>query len=250
MKRALVLGYALISYLLFLGVFLWFVGFLADVPFVPTTVERGISTPPATALAIDVGLIALFGFQHSFMARGGFKRAWTRIVAPAAERATYVLIASLTLGVMMAGWHPIAGAIWDVRGAAVAPIVWVLFAVGWVVLLTSTFLLNHFELFGLQQAWQSGRERPIDAPQMRQPLFYKVVRHPLYLGFVIALWATPYMSYGHLVVAAGLTLYIFVGIMHEERDLVAMFGRDYEDYRSRVGMLLPGIGRRRAGPAA
>ena len=204
---------------------------------VPTTVERGIASAPGEALAIDVGLIALFGFQHSFMARQGFKRAWTRFVSPAAERATYVLIASLTLAVMMAGWHPI-------------PAVWALFAVGWAVLLTSTFLLNHFELFGLQQAWQSGQERAIDAPQMRQPLFYKVVRHPLYLGFVIALWATPYMSYGHLVVAAGLTLYILIGIMHEERDLVAMFGRDYEEYRARVGMLLPGIGRRRASPPA
>lgn len=250
MKRALVLGYALISYLLFLAVFLWFVGFLADVPVVPTTVERGLSAPPAQALAIDVGLIALFGFQHSFMARGGFKRAWTRIVAPAAERATYVLIASLTLAVMMLGWHPIDGTIWDLRAAAIAPAVWVLFAIGWVILLTSTFLLNHFELFGLEQAWHHGADRTAPPPQMRQPLFYKVVRHPLYLGFVIALWATPYMSYGHLVVAAGLTLYILIGIMHEERDLVRMFGRDYEEYRANVGMLLPGIGWRRGTPDA
>ena len=249
MRRALIMGYALVSYLLFLGVFLWFVGFLADVPFVPTTVERGIAAPAGKALAIDLGLIALFGFQHTFMARAGFKRAWTRVVTPPAERATYVLIASLTLGLMMLAWHPIEGAIWDLRAASVAPVLWAAFGIGWVVLLTSTFLLNHFELFGLQQAWQGGDDGKFQAPQMRVPLFYKVVRHPLYLGFVIALWATPYMSYGHLVVAAGLTVYILIGIMHEERDLVALFGRDYEDYRSRVGMLIPGLGRR-GSPAA
>jgi protein-S-isoprenylcysteine O-methyltransferase Ste14 len=156
-----------------------------------------------------------------------------------------VLAASIALLILLRFWHTLPGELWDVRGTTAEPIIWVVFAIGWTVLFVSTWLINHFELFGLQQAWMHGREAPSAPPVLREPLFYKYVRHPLYLGFAIAFWATPHMTTSHLVLAAGLTLYILIGIAHEERDLVSHFGAPYEDYRKRVGMLLPGIGRRR-----
>jgi protein-S-isoprenylcysteine O-methyltransferase Ste14 len=250
MQRILVLAYALVAYLIFFATFLWLIAFLADFGFFPTTVNDAINgTPLAQALIVDIALIALFGLQHSVMARPAFKARWTRVMPMSAERSTYVLAAAIALALLLRFWHPIPGTVWDLRGTAAEPILLALFAAGWAVLLLSTFLINHFELFGLQQAWLHGR--PIDSspPKLREPFFYRYVRHPLYLGFTIGFWATPYMTVSHLVFVLGMQVYILIGIAHEERDLVAHFGPDYEDYRTRVGMLIPGIGRRRR-PAA
>ena len=246
MQRILAVGYALVAYVIFFATFLWLIAFLADVAIFPTTVDDAVNGAPIVqALVIDLALIALFGIQHSVMARPAFKERWTRVVPASVERSTYVLAAAIVLGLLLYYWHTLDGTIWDVRDSAVAPFIWVVFAVGWAVLLLSTFLLNHFELFGLSQAWFHGRTRESAPPNLREPLFYRYVRHPIYLGFVIAFWATPFMTMSHLLFASGMTVYILVGIAHEERDLVTYFGSAYDDYRKRVGMLLPGIGRSR-----
>ena len=245
MSKAASLGFAVIAYAVFFATFLYLIGFVGDLAALPRTVDRGLEGPLGQAIAIDLALIALFGVQHSVMARQGFKRAWTRIVPVQAERSVYVLLASLALIVMFAFWHPIEGTVWRASGA-LATVLWVVFALGWGLVLLSTFLINHFELFGLQQGWFHARGREAAAPVFRQPLFYKLVRHPIYSGFLIAFWATPHMTYGHLLLAAGITVYVLIAIRHEERDLVGLFGKDYEDYRGRVGMLVPGLGRRGA----
>lgn len=242
MSKAASLGFAVVAYAIFLATFLYLIGFVGDLPGLPRTVDRGLEGPVELAVAVNLALIALFGIQHSVMARQGFKRAWTRIVPKQAERSVYVLAASLALIVLFAFWHPIEGTLWYATGP-LATVLWVAFAIGWLLVLLSTFLINHFELFGLQQGWFHASGREAAAPQFRQPLFYKLVRHPIYAGFVIAFWATPHMTYGHLLLAVGMSLYILIAIRHEERDLVALFGRDYEDYRGRVGMLVPRIGR-------
>ena len=245
MQRILAVGFALAAYLIFFATFLWLIAFLANVPFFGTTVDFAVNgTSLAQALTIDLALIAMFGIQHSVMARPGFKDHWTKAVPTSVERAIYVLAAAIMLGVLLQFWHTIDGTIWDIRSSAIAPVIWALFAIGWAVLLLSTFLINHFELFGLSQAWFHGRPRDPVPPVLREPLLYRYVRHPLYLGFVIAFWATPYMTMSHALFAGGMTLYILVGIAHEERDLVGHFGTSYEEYRKRVGMLIPGIGRR------
>ena len=249
MARAFTLLFSLIAYAVFFATFLYLIAFVGNLPFVPITVDRGPDAPVATAVVINLALIALFGFQHSIMARQGFKRAWTRVVPKEAERSVYVLLASLALIILFTAWRPIPGTVWSVENPLLANLLMGLFAVGWLIVLLSTFLINHFELFGLQQAWFHVRGRNAAAPQFRQPFFYKLVRHPLYLGFFIAFWSTPVMSYGHLLLAAGMSLFMLIAIQLEERDLVGLFGRDYEEYRARVGMLIPGIGRRRVPPA-
>lgn len=250
MQRILAMGYALVAYLIFFATFLWLIAFVADFDLAPTTVNRAFEgTSLGQAIFTDLLLIALFGMQHSLMARPTFKESWTKLVPTSVERSTYVLAASVMLAIMMGYWHTIPGSLWDFRGAPVEPVFWALFFIGWTVLFVSTWLINHFELFGLQQAWFHGRERAAPSPKLRQPLFYRYVRHPLYLGFILAFWATPHMTYSHLLFAGGMTVYILIGIAHEERDLVSYFGRDYEEYRGRVGMLIPGIGRK-APPAA
>lgn len=241
MSKAASLGFAIVAYAVFFATFLYLIGFVGNLAALPRTVDRGLEGPLGQAIAIDLVLIALFGVQHSVMARQGFKRAWTRIVPKQVERSVYVLAASLALIVLFAFWHPIEGTVWLATGA-LATVLWVVFAIGWALVLLSTFLINHFELFGLQQAWFHASGREAAAPQFRQPLFYKLVRHPLYSGFLIAFWATPHMTYGHLLLAAGMSVYILIAIRHEERDLVALFGRDYEEYRNRVGMLTPRLG--------
>ena len=245
MQRTLALGYALVAYLIFFASFVWLILFTGDLPYAPTTVDRAIDDAPvAQAILVNLGLIALFGLQHSIMARPSFKARWTRLVPTSVERATYVLAASLALVLILRFWHTIPGTLWDVRGSVGEPVIWAIFAAGWAILFISTWLINHFELFGLLQAWRHGREAPTAAPVLREPLFYKWVRHPLYLGFAIAFWATPHMTVSHLLLASGMTLYILIGVAHEERDLVTHFGPAYDDYRKRVGMLIPGVGRR------
>lgn len=245
MRAAYVLV-AAICYAAFFVAFVYLIGFVAGYPALPTHVDKGLSATPAVAAVIDVGLIALFGLQHSVMARPGFKAGWTRIVPPPIERSVYCLAAAVALGVMFAFWHPIAGTVWSVENPAGRTILWALFAVGWVIVFVSTWLISHFDLFGLAQAWRHARGTEPPPTKLTAPLFYGFVRHPIYAGFLLAFWATPTMSYGHLLLAAGMTIYVLIAIRYEERDLVGIFGDDYEDYRRRVGMLVPGIGRRAA----
>jgi len=242
--RAMFMGFSLVAYAIFFATFLYLIGFVGNLPELPTTVDRGLVTAPAMALITDVALIALFGLQHSVMARQGFKKAWTRMVPRPIERSVYVLLASAALIIMFTFWRPIEGMVWSIANPVGQTILWALFLAGWGIVLLSTFLINHFELFGLQQAWLNLQGREGAAHTFRQPMLYKWVRHPLYLGFFLAFWSTPHMSYGHLLLAAGMSLYMLIAIRYEERDLIAWFGRDYEEYRARVGMLIPGIGRR------
>jgi protein-S-isoprenylcysteine O-methyltransferase Ste14 len=243
MTRYLQLLAGLLAYLLFLATFLYLIGFVGDLV-VPRTIDAGPAAPLAVAVAVDVALIALFGVQHSVMARPGFKAAWTRVVPVAFERTAYVVASSLALIVLMALWRPIPASIWAVAGGG-ADVLWAVFALGWGVVLLSTFLINHFELFGLEQLWRQLRALPAAGPQFREPLFYRWVRHPLYFGFILAFWATPRMTVSHLLLALGMTIYILIAIRFEERDLLASIGAPYADYRRRVGMLFPGLGRAR-----
>jgi len=246
MARAFFMGFALVAYAIFFATFLYLIAFVGDLPWVPLTVDRGPETTLGVAVLVDVALITIFGLQHSVMARQGFKRAWTRIVPQPAERSVYVLAASAVLLLLFVGWRPIAGTVWEITNPLFADLLWALFGLGWLIVLTSTFLINHFELFGLQQAWFNLRGRAAAAPQFRQPFFYKFVRHPLYSGFFLAFWATPVMSYGHLLLALGMSTYMLIAIGYEERDLVGLFGKDYEDYRANVGKLTPRFRRSKA----
>ena len=247
MTRALALLFAILCYAIFFATFLFLIGFVGDFSFFPSTVDRPASSmATGVAIIVDVGLIALFGVQHSVMARQGFKRSWTKIVARHIERSMYVLFASVALIVLFLFWQPIDVSIWNVQSPAGADILWALFWLGWVTVLISTFLINHFELFGLQQVWLHARGGEEQAPEMREPSLYRFVRHPMMLGFFFALWAIPQMSAGHLLFAAGMSVYILVALHYEERDLVGLFGTDYENYRRRVGMLVPRFRRRNA----
>ncbi len=244
MSRAVYLVFAGIAYAIFFAVFLYLIGFVGNLPSLPVTVDRGMISAPFPALFIDVALIGLFGVQHSVMARRGFKGAWTKVVPPALERSVYVLAASLCLIVLLALWHPIAGIVWQVTNPAAAGVLWALFGLGWAIVLLSTFLINHFELFGLMQVYRHWRGVSAADPRFRQPLFYKLVRHPLYSGFLISFWAIPVMSLGHALLAAGMSVYVLIAIRYEERDLVAVFGPDYAAYQASTGMLIPGVGKR------
>jgi methanethiol S-methyltransferase len=239
MSRALSMMFAIACYAIFFATFLYLIAFVGNFPFAPVTVDRGPVAPPGIALIIDLALIALFGVQHSVMARPGFKRALTGIVPKPIERSVFVLFSSIALIVLFLFWHPIQPLVWDARNAVVRDVLWAVFALGWLLVLISTFLINHFELFGLQQAWfhTSGREE--QAPKLREPSLYRFVRHPMMGGFFLALWSLPTMSAGHLLLAAGMSVYILIALHYEERDLVGVFGADYEGYRARVGMLLP-----------
>jgi protein-S-isoprenylcysteine O-methyltransferase Ste14 len=238
MRRLLSLCYGVAAYLAALGAILYAIGFVSGM-LVPKTLDSGAVMSVGEAVAVDLLLLMLFTVPHSVMARQGFKRWWTRIVPPVIERSTYVLVASLALMFLFWQWRPIPTAVWQIHDAMLAMAVMELSLVGWGVVFVSTFLIDHFALFGLQQVALNMRGRVAGAQQFQSPLLYKVVRHPLYLGLVIAFWATPVMTAGHLLFAAVMTAYILVGIALEERDLIAAFGDEYRRYRARVGMLLP-----------
>lgn len=245
MARITALLYAVIVYLFFFATFLYAIGFVEGVPQLKT-IDSGPTDNGWIAVIIDLLLLGLFAIQHSVMARQGFKRWWTKIVLPSVERATYVLAASLALALLLWQWRPLPTVVWAVEDVRGRLLLYVLSALGWGILLLATFLLNHFELFGLQQAFNYWRGVSPSAPAFRTPVLYKYVRHPIYLGFVLAFWATPQMTQGHLLFAVGTTAYVFVGIFFEERDLVAHFGDEYRRYRQQVPMLLPFLGRRRS----
>jgi protein-S-isoprenylcysteine O-methyltransferase Ste14 len=248
MSRAFTLLFSILCYAIFFATFLYLIAFVGGLP-VPKTVDAPPSLMPRAAkLVIDVALIALFGLQHSVMARPAFKRAWTRIVPPTLERSVYVLCASLALIILFRFWQPLDRIIWQVSPAMpwLSSILWAMFWGGFGIVLISTFLINHFELFGLQQAWLNLRGREPDAPVLRQPLFYRWVAHPLYAGFFLAFWSTPLMTAGHLLLAVGLSIYMLIAIRYEERDLTGLFGEDYRQYRAGVGGLVPRFRRRSA----
>jgi protein-S-isoprenylcysteine O-methyltransferase Ste14 len=237
--------YGLVVYLFFLATFGYAIGFVGNLPLLPKTIDSGASAPLVEALLVDVMLLGLFAVQHSVMARRGFKRWWTRLIPESMERSTYVLAASAALALLLWQWRPIAEpVVWSVNDPVARIAVQGVFWLGWAVLLISTFLINHFELFGLRQVWANLRGHTLPAADFRTPLFYRHVRHPIYLGFILAFWAAPTMTAGHLLFAAASTGYILIGIWFEERDLIAQFGQRYEAYRQQVGMLLPRLGAR------
>ena len=231
--------YGVVVYAFFLTTFLYAIGFTANV-LVPKSIDSGPSVPLAQAVAVDLLLLGLFAVQHSVMARRSFKRWWTRFVPPAVERSTFVLAATLALALLLWQWRPISEpVIWRVDSVAGSSVLWAVFWLGWVVLLTATFLINHFELFGLRQVFARLANRELPEQEFRTPFLYRYVRHPIYLGFVLGFWSTPVMTAGHLLFAIATTGYILVGIWFEERDLVAQFGERYRRYRRQVGMLVP-----------
>jgi protein-S-isoprenylcysteine O-methyltransferase Ste14 len=230
--------YGLVAYAVFFAAFLYAIGFVADLV-VPQTIDTGTVVPIAEALIVNLLLLSLFAVQHSVMARRQFKQWWTQYVPKSVERSTYVLFASLALALLLWQWRPIPTVLWQVADPQIAMAITGLSFVGWFIVLTSTFLINHFELFGLHQVANNLAGRPMPAPRFRTPLFYKLVRHPIYLGFIVAFWAAPTMTIGHLLFAAVTTAYIIVGTLLEEHDLIEMFGDEYRRYRERVSMLVP-----------
>jgi methanethiol S-methyltransferase len=237
MGKLLQLAYAAVAYVVFLGAFLYSIGFVGDL-LVPKTIDSGSQGPWITALVADAALLGVFAAQHSVMARPAFKRWWTRIVPTGIERSTYVLASSLCLILLFWQWRPLGVTVWTLSGLS-AQVVRAVFFLGWLVVLASTFMLSHFELFGLTQAYSAFRDRAVETLPFHTPMLYGLVRHPIMLGFLIAFWAAPAMTLGHLVFAVATTLYILIALQLEESDLVAIFGAKYLDYRRRVPMLVP-----------
>jgi methanethiol S-methyltransferase len=229
--------YGAVAYLLFLAVFIYAIAFVGDLP-VPKTIDSAPFGPLVPSLIVDVLLLGVFAVEHSVMARRGFKQWWTRIVPRSVERSTFVLFATAALALLLWQWRPLPQPVWSID-APVGSVLQVIFWVGWTTVLGSTFLINHFELFGLRQVYARLRGQELPHPPFRTPLLYKHVRHPIYAGFVLAFWAVPQMSLGHLVFAIATTGYILVGIWFEERDLIAHFGDRYRRYRNEVPMLVP-----------
>ncbi len=240
MVRTLVFLYGIISYAIFFVVFLYSIGFVGNL-LVPKSVDTGVETPLTQALLINTILLGLFAVQHTIMARQSFKKRLSRMIPKAAERSTFVLVTSLLLAFIFWQWRPISTIVWDVNHPLGAAVLWLLFAIGWVVVLWATFLTNHADLFGLRQVycyWQNREYHPVPFKKIS---LYKYVRHPLMLGFIIAFWAIPTMTVGHLLFAILTTGYTILGIWFEERDLVRIHGENYEQYKKSTPMLIPKI---------
>ena len=248
MKRFAVLLYGVVVYSIFFATFLYLIGFTGNL-LVPKGIDGPLAVPLWQAFLTNFGLIVLFGVQHSIMARPWFKKWWTQYVPQAMERSTFVLFTVLVLTALFAFWQPMGGIIWSLEDGFVTGFLWAVFALGWVLVLVSTFLINHFDLFGLRQVWLYFRGKPYTHLKFGTPILYKYVRHPLYLGFILALWAAPVMSVSRLVFALGLTLYMLKAIKWEENDLITHFGEKYLNYRKSVPMIFPALfGKKRTEP--
>jgi len=239
MKHTLVFIYGTISYFIGLGVLMYWFGFMGNLSFLPKTIDSGLPGLLAESILINIVLIALLGIQHTIMARKGFKKMITRIIPVAAERSTFVLMTGIVLSLIIWQWRPIPITVWSIQNEIAQLIINVIFWSGWGLLVFSSFLINHFELFGLQQIWFNLIKRPIPEISFKMPTLYKVIRHPIMLGILIGIWATPHMTVGHLVFALAMTGYIIFGIRMEERDLIANHGERYLRYREQVPGLIP-----------
>jgi len=244
MQRLCVLSFGVVSYVAFLGALLYAIGFVGNFG-VPRSIDSAPSGSIGVALLVNTALLTVFALQHSVMARPAFKRWWTRFVPEPIERSTYVLLASLALSLMYWQWQPMGGIVWNVESTLGRVVLYSLFAVGWLTVLAATFLINHFDLFGLRQVWLHWRGKHYTNLPFRTPGLYRFVRHPLYVGFLMGFWATPTMTAAHLLFALVTTAYILVAIQFEERDLVTILGEDYAEYRRRVPMLIPALLRRK-----
>jgi len=236
--RFLFFLYGVICYLIFFGTFLYAIGFVGNFV-VPKSMDTGVEGSLGAALLINTLLLGVFAVQHSLMARQGFKEKWTKIIPPAIERNTYVLLSSLALLLIFWQWRPIGNIIWDVSNTTLGTVLIGVSLAGWLFVLISTFLLDHFELLGLKQAFSNLTGNEMQSSKFKTPGFYKFVRHPIYFGFTVAFWATPIMTTAHLLFAIGTLGYTIVGIFLEERDLVSTFGNEYKNYKSKVSMLIP-----------
>ncbi len=242
MKRVLAFIYGIICYLIFFVSFLWLILFLGDFEaYVPTTVNSGAAGLFWSSLAVNLGLIVLFGIQHTVMARKSFKEKWTKIVARPIERSTYVLFSSVAVILLLWFWQPLPDTIWQVEATWASLILQWGFWLGWLILFLSTWMIDHFNLFGIKQVWNYMRDTEQNPPDFMEPGFYKFVRHPLMLGFLIAFWSVPHMTLGHMVFSLGMTIYIFIGVYYEEKAMIRRFGKDYQDYRQRVPKFFPGM---------
>jgi len=238
MKRIAFFIYGVICYAATVGSLLYTAGFLANIG-VPKSIDSAPTAPLMTAILINVGLLGVFAVQHSVMARQGFKRMWTKIVPKEIERSTYCLFSAAALSLLMWKWSPLGGVIWEAENPALRYGLMGVSLVGWVILYYSSFLINHFDLFGLRHVWLQLRGKPYTPVKFREPTLYRFVRHPLYVGMLMAVWATPTMTVAHLFFGIGVLGYILVGIQFEERDLISEHGTSYAEYRRRVPMLVP-----------
>jgi len=244
MTRFLRFCFGIAAYFFFFASFLYLVGFVHNLV-VPRSIDIGPATPALEAAVVNILLLALFGLQHSIMARPGFKAVLTRFWPPAVERSLYVAATAAVLVLMFLLWRPLPALVWSVDTQWARIVLYGIAAAGWIIVFISTFLISHFQLFGLHQIWADLRNRSMPEMNFRKPLFYKLVRHPIYTGFLLAFWFTPDMSQGHLLFAIGMTIYILIGIRYEERDLKKNLGSVYVEYTQQVGMVIPGVGRSR-----
>lgn len=239
MNRYIILYYGILSYVIGLGGLTYFILFIGGWDFLPLHINSGTAANPTNALLINIGLISLFGLQHSIMARPSFKNTWTKIIPQVAERSTYVLLSGILMVVICLYWQPIDGTLWQIDNPIFKTLLIIGYLLGWTLAVLATFMINHFELFGLQQVYYNLRNTPEPEPWFTERFFYKIVRHPLQLGVLIGIWSTPTMSMTHLSLSLTMSIYIFIGLYFEEKDLVASLGEDYQNYKKRVPQVLP-----------